>query len=37
MKKDINAISPEARAIIRAQLSRRSLLLVLAQYLRLVH
>jgi spermidine/putrescine transport system substrate-binding protein len=25
MKKDINAISPEARAIIRAQLSRRSL------------
>ena len=25
MKKDINSISPEARAIIRAQLSRRSL------------
>jgi len=26
MKKDINAISPEARAIIRAQVSRRSVL-----------
>jgi hypothetical protein len=26
MKKDINSLSPEARAIIRAQVSRRSVL-----------